>query len=152
MWIFTTSSWSPRVLSIVRIVFGFVFMMAGTTKLFGFPAADPSMTAAAAGSLPWVAGVLETFGGAAIILGLLTRPIAFLLAGEMAVAYFMVHAPQSFFPTLNEGVAAVLYCFFFLYLSFAGAGEWSVDAALARRGPPRGRREVEPEGRLATAR
>lgn len=142
MWIFTTSPWSSRVLSVTRIVFGFLFLLAGTAKLFGFPAADAAAARAAVGSLPWVAGVLETFGGALLILGLLTRPVAFLLAGEMAVAYFLAHAPHSFFPTLNEGVPAVLYCFFFLYLSAAGAGEWSIDAALAHRAQRHG-----PEGR-----
>ena len=79
-----------------------------------------------------VAGILEVFGGLAIVLGLLTRPVAFVLAGEMAVAYFQAHFPQSIFPTVNNGVPAVLYCFLFLYFSFAGAGAWSIDRVIAR--------------------
>ena len=79
-------------------------------------------------SLPWIAGVLELFGGALLALGLFTRPVAFVLAGQMAVAYFLAHAPQSFFPLLNGGDAAILYCFVFLYLVFAGPGAWSLDA------------------------
>ena len=79
-----------------------------------------------------VAGVLEVFGGMLIVLGLFTRPVAFIRAGQMAVAYFQFHAPQAFFPTTNGGIPAIMYCFFFLYLVFAGAGEWSVDAAIAR--------------------
>jgi putative oxidoreductase len=79
-----------------------------------------------------IAGILETFGGAAIVLGLFTRPVAFVLAGEMAVAYFQFHFPLSVFPTVNNGVPAVLYCFIFLYLTVAGAGEWSADASIAR--------------------
>lgn len=130
--IFEASRWSGRMLSILRIVAGYVFLLAGTTKLFGYPPSGMPMSVEP-GSLIWFAGVLETFGGLAILLGLLTRPIAFLLSGEMAVAYFMAHAPRSAYPTVNEGVPAVLYCFLFLYLAFAGGGEWSLDALLARK-------------------
>ena len=80
----------------------------------------------------WIAGVLETFGGTAILLGLFTRPVAFVLSGEMAVAYFQSHFPQSVYPTTNKGIPAILYCFLFLYLVFAGAGAWSLDAVIAR--------------------
>jgi putative oxidoreductase len=137
--IFEASPWNRRLLSILRIVAGLLFMLAGTSKLFGFPPSETPMSTPP-GSLMWFAGVLETFGGLAVLLGLLTRPVAFLLSGEMAVAYFMVHAPRSPFPTVNEGVPAVLFSFLFLYLAFAGGGQWSVDAMLARKReqrPPR---------------
>jgi putative oxidoreductase len=118
------SDWEPRMLSILRIIAGLLFMEHGLSKLFGFPSAamhPPFLT------LLWFAGVLECFGGALVALGLFTRVVAFLLSGEMAVAYFMVHAPRGFFPLLNQGEAAVLYCFLFLYLVLAGGGEWSLD-------------------------
>lgn len=122
-------SWAPVLLSILRIVTAFLFMQVGTAKLFAFPGAIlPGGATAPAGSLPWVAGVLETFGGLLVLIGLFTRPIAFLLSGEMAVAYFLVHAPRGFWPVLNQGASAALYAFLFLYLSAAGAGPWSADA------------------------
>lgn len=127
------SSWSPRLLSILRIVTGFLIMQHGSPKLFGFPAAAQPAATQPALSLLWFAGVLEVFGGLLILLGLFTRPVAFILAGEMAVAYFMMHATQSFWPALNRGELAALYCFVFLYLSAAGAGPWSIDQ-LWRRG------------------
>lgn len=123
------ADWTPRVLSILRIVSALIFIAHGTQKLFGFPASDFSP---AAFSLPWIAGVLEVFGGAALLVGFYTRPVAFVLSGLMAVAYWMAHAPQSFFPVLNGGDAAILYCFVFLYLVFAGPGPWSLDAILGR--------------------
>jgi putative oxidoreductase len=119
--------WAPRLLSILRIVVGLIFLEHGTQKLFGFPVSQspgPPLL-----SLLGVQGVLELVGGALILVGLLTRPAAFVLAGDMAVAYFVAHAPRSFFPVLNGGDAAILYCFVFLYLAAAGAGGWSVDAA-----------------------
>jgi putative oxidoreductase len=119
-------------LSILRIVSGAVFFTAGTMKLFGYPPSPVPMPPIQVLSEMWFGGVLETFGGLAITLGLFTRPIAFVLAGEMAVAYFQFHFPQSFFPTTNMGIPAVLYCFIFLYLVFAGAGVWSIDAMIAR--------------------
>ena len=88
---------------------------------------------AAVASLPWFAGVIETIGGTLVLLGLFTRPVAFILAGEMAFAYFIGHAGHGFWPTLNQGEPAVFYCFTFLYLAAAGAGPWSLDAVLARR-------------------
>jgi putative oxidoreductase len=120
------SRWAPRLLSILRIVAALLFMQHGGQKLFGVPSAQPG-GAAPLLSLMGVAGVLEFFGGLLILLGLFTRPVAFILAGEMAVAYFMAHAPQGFWPLLNRGELAVLYCFVFLYFAVAGGGEWSLD-------------------------
>ena len=126
-------AWSPLLLSVLRIVTAFLFMQVGTAKLFAFPGAImPGGGTAPVASLPGVAGVLEAFGGLFLLLGLFTRPVAFLLSGEMAVAYFIGHAPQGFWPVLNGGAPAALYSFLFLYLSAAGAGPWSVDAL--RRG------------------
>ncbi len=130
--IFAPSPWADRMLAVFRIVAGLVFMTAGTMKLFGYPASPVPMPPITLTSQLGVAGILETFGGAAIVLGVLTRPIAFILAGEMAVAYFQVFAPKSFFPIVNGGVPPLMYCFFFLYLTFGGAGAWSVDSAIAR--------------------
>ena len=118
-------SWSPRLLSVMRIIVGFLYMAHGGSKLLGFPAPFPMHINLF--SLLGLAGVLELFGGALILLGLFTRPVAFILSGEMAVAYFMAHAPKAFWPLLNGGEAAVLYCFVFLYLAAAGAGPWSLD-------------------------
>ena len=127
------SPWAGRVLSIVRIVAGVTFMMAGTTKLFGWPASPmPNSPTVELMSQMGIGAVLELVGGILIALGLFTRPVAFILSGEMAVAYFQFHAPQAFWPTTNMGVPAVLYCFFFLYLVFSGAGEWSLDALIHR--------------------
>ena len=127
------SPWTGRMLSIFRIVAGVVFMSAGTMKIFGYPANPmPNMPPVELMSQIGIGGVMEVVGGLLIVLGLFTRPTAFLLAGEMAVAYFQFHAPQAFWPTENMGVPAVMYCFFFLYLVFAGAGPWSVDAMIAR--------------------
>ena len=133
------SSWAPRLLSVLRIVTAFLFMQVGTAKLFGVPGAImPEGGTAALGSLAGIAGVLEAFGGLLLLLGLFTRPVAFLLSGEMAVAYFYAHAPHGFWPVLNQGAPAALYSFLFLYFSAAGAGPWSIDALRrggARRGP-----------------
>lgn len=128
------SPWAGRVLSIFRIVGGVIFITSGTTKIFGFPAYPPGVPAPPIEpwSQIWIGGWLEILGGALIVIGLLTRPTAFVLSGMMAVAYFQFHQPQAFWPTQNGGVAAAMYSFFFLYLVFAGAGEWSVDAAIAR--------------------
>lgn len=130
-------SWAPRLLSILRIVAAFLFMQVGTAKLFGLPAPImPDGGTAPLGTLPGIAGALETFGGLLLLLGLFTRPVAFILSGEMAVAYFIGHAPQGFWPVLNQGAPAVFYCFLFLYLSAAGAGPWSLDAKRSRRRQP----------------
>lgn len=117
--------WAPRMLSVLRIVTALIFLAHGTQKLLGFPASDRVPEAFTRG---WIAGVLELFGGALLVLGLFTRPVAFVLSGLMAAAYFMAHAPQSFYPALNGGDAAILYSFVFLYFVFAGPGVWSVDA------------------------
>jgi putative oxidoreductase len=107
----------------------FLFMQIGTAKLFAVPGAVmPGGGVAPVGSLPGIAGILETFGGLFLLLGLFTRPVAFLLSGEMAVAYFYAHAPRGFWPVLNQGEPAVHYAFLWLYLSAAGAGPWSLDA------------------------
>ncbi|KRA60039.1 DoxX family protein [Caulobacter sp. Root655] len=124
--------WAPRVLSLLRIVTALLFMEHGLMKLFHFPGPQPG----APDPLPTmlvVAAWLEIVGGGLIALGLFTRPVAFILSGQMAVAYFLAHAPQGFYPAMNMGEPAVLYCFLFLYLVFAGPGEWSVDAQLRKR-------------------
>ncbi len=122
------AAWSPRLLSVMRIMFGLIFFSHGTSKFFGLPpfpmALNPLLT---------VAGTLELVGGALIVVGLFTRPVAFVLSGMSAAAYFMAHAPQGFFPSANGGEAAVLYCFAFLYLAAAGGGAWSLDAGRGRR-------------------
>jgi putative oxidoreductase len=124
--------WTSRMLSILRIVAGLVFVTAGTMKVFGFPPSPQPLPPFSALTQLGIGGLLETVGGLAIVIGLFTRPAAFVLAGEMAVAYFQFHFPLSFFPTVSNGVPAVLYCFLYLYFAFAGAGAWSVDAAIAR--------------------
>jgi putative oxidoreductase len=124
-------SWAPYFLSILRIIAAFLFMQFGTAKLFAFPApVMPEGGTAPAFSLAWFAAVLETFGGLFILLGLWTRPVAFVLSGEMAFAYFIGHAPAGLWPVLNQGHPAILFCFVFLYLSAAGGGSWSLDAKL----------------------
>jgi putative oxidoreductase len=120
-------------LALLRIVASLMYILAGTTILFAFPAGMPPD----GGTAPWlsqigVGAVLEVVGGALMLLGLFTRPVAFVLAGEMAVAYFQFHFPQGFWPNLNGGIPAILYCFLWLYLSAAGPGAWSVDAKLAK--------------------
>ena len=127
------SPWAGRMLSVFRIVAGLMFLSAGTMKLFNYPPAPmPGFPVKLLSELG-AAGIIETIGGLAIVFGLFTRPVAFVLAGEMAVAYFQVQFPQSFFPTSNGGVPAVLFCFLYLYLVFAGAGPWSLDAMIAHR-------------------
>jgi putative oxidoreductase len=128
------SGWAPYLLSALRIVAAFLFMQFGTAKLFAFPGAVmPGGGTAPLASLAGIAGALEAFGGALLLVGLFTRPVAFLLSGEMAVAYFIGHAPQGFWPVLNQGHPAILFCFVWLYLSAAGAGPWSLDALRGRR-------------------
>ena len=128
------SSCAPYLLSTLRIVAAFLIVQFGTAKLFAFPAAVlPGGATAPLASLPGVAGVLETFGGALLLVGLFTRPVAFLLSGEMAFAYFIAHAPRGFWPVANHGDPVVMFCFVWLYLSAAGAGPWSLDASLRKR-------------------
>jgi putative oxidoreductase len=119
------AAWQPRVLSILRIVTAFMFMQHGGQKLFGFPA--PQRYEFDLFTLSGVAGVLEIVGGFLILIGLFTRPVAFILSGQMAVAYFIAHAQQAFWPLLNNGELAALFSFIFLYLFVAGGGAWSVD-------------------------
>jgi putative oxidoreductase len=121
------SSWAPILRSVLRIVAGFLFMAHGTQKLFAFPLAQPRPPVELMSQMG-LAGVLETFGGLLLLVGLFTRPVAFILAGEMAVAYFQAHAPRSFWPILNGGEPAVLFCFIYLYLAAAGPGPVSLDA------------------------
>lgn len=128
------SRWEPQLRGLLRIVTALLFMQHGAQKLFGFPAAEPREPVALM-SLFGLAGILEFFGGLLILLGLFTRPVAFLLAGEMAVAYFMAHAKNSFWPILNQGELAALYCFVFLYFVAAGPGAWSLDRGIGRRSP-----------------
>jgi putative oxidoreductase len=121
--------WAPRVLSILRIVSGLLILQYGLAKWFGWPAVKMFE------NLPWlslfaIAGIFELIGGVLLILGLFTRPVAFVLSGEMAAAYFIEHFPRSFFPILNHGELAVILCFTFLYLAFAGGGPWSLDAVM----------------------
>jgi putative oxidoreductase len=121
------SPWSPQLLSVLRIMTGLLFLSHGTAKLLGFPHIEMFDNLQLM-SLSGVAGILELVGGALIVLGLFTRPVAFILSGEMAFAYFIGHAPQNFMPLLNGGESAILYCFIFLYLAAVGAGPWSLDA------------------------
>ncbi|WP_029087315.1 DoxX family protein [Brevundimonas aveniformis] len=122
---------APQVLSLLRIVAGLMFMQHGTQKIFGFPEAarGPFELMSQMG----IGGVLELVGGALIVLGLFTRPVAFILSGMMAVAYFQFHAPSSLYPLVNQGELAVMYCWVFFYLAFAGPGAWSLDAILGRK-------------------
>ena len=119
------SAWRPCVLSVVRIVSAFLLMQHGGQKLLGFPV--PQRNPFDLFSLSGVAGVLELFGGALLLVGLFTRPVAFLLCGLMAFAYFIAHAPRGFWPIANGGELAIMYCFMFFYLTFAGGGSWSID-------------------------
>jgi putative oxidoreductase len=118
----------PPLLSVLRAVTGFLFMAHGTQKLFAFPVAQPRDPAEIL-SLMGAAGLMEFIGGGLLLVGLFTRPVAFLLSGEMATAYFLRHAPRGFWPALNDGELAALYCFLFLFFAAAGPGAWSLDAA-----------------------
>ena len=119
------AQWTPRMVSILRIMTGVLFLEHGTAKLLAFP--PPTNPSPALASLLGVQGLIEIVGGILIVIGLLTRPVAFILAGDMAVAYFMAHAPRAMYPVLNGGDTAILYCFIFLFLCFAGGGPWSID-------------------------
>jgi putative oxidoreductase len=129
-------AWLPGLtLSLLRAVTGALYMQHGVQKLFGLlgDPSRPAMPTPAPFSLFWIAGVLETFGGALIVLGLFTRPVAFILSGEMAVAYFMMHLPRGFFPIRNGGEVVVLFCFIYLFLFVNGGGPYSVDAIRKRK-------------------
>jgi putative oxidoreductase len=121
-------SWTPYVLSVLRIAAAFLFIQYGTMKLLAWPASIPGGGTVPLLSEAGIAGALELVGGALLLFGLFTRPVAFLLSGEMAVAYFRGHAGNGFWPVVNGGAPAVLFCFVFLYISAAGAGPWSADA------------------------
>ncbi|MCT7377228.1 DoxX family protein [Chelativorans salis] len=125
------SAWAPQWLSVVRIMSALLFLEHGTQKLFNFPPAPEPMELS---GLFVVQGLIEVIGGILLAVGFFTRPVAFVLSGDMAVAYFMAHAPQNFYPILNQGDAAILFSFIFLYFFFAGGGAWSVDAARGGRG------------------
>jgi len=125
------ANWTPRLLSVLRIVAAFLFMAHGVQKWLAFPV--PRLSPTTLWSLSGVAGLLELFGGLLLLLGLFTRPVAFLLSGLMAFAYFIAHAPQGFWPIVNRGELSALYCFLFLYLAAAGGGPWSVDRWVRRR-------------------
>jgi putative oxidoreductase len=122
------NKWAPYWLSVLRIVASLLFIEHGLEKLIGFPGAGPALT-----PLTAIQGVIEVFGGVALLVGLYARPVAFILSGDMAAAYFMAHFPRSFYPAVNGGDAAILFCFAFLYIVFAGAGPLSVDDAVLKR-------------------
>lgn len=126
------SVWTDRMLSVLRIVAGLLFFEHGMQKMFNLPPGQMKPVGFTLASQMGLAAILEVFGGACVLLGLLTRPWAFLLAGEMAVAYFQVHNKRSVFPIKNGGESVILFCFVFLYLIFAGAGPWSLDRLIAR--------------------
>lgn len=130
------TTWAPRMLSVLRIVAALLFMEHGTQKILGFPF-PPAAGLPAFGALPWWAGIIELAGGILLAIGLFTRPVAFILSGQMAVAYWLAHAPRGWSPLStngNVGELAIVYCFVFLYFAFAGGGPWSVDNALRRNG------------------
>jgi putative oxidoreductase len=125
------AQWAPYVLSILRIVVAFLFIAHGTQKYFGYPSLEPR-AGIAINSLRGVGSLLEMIGGTFLLFGLFTRPVAFLLSGEMAVAYFVSHAPRGFWPLLNRGEPAVLFCFIWLYFAAAGGGAWCLDVLFGR--------------------
>jgi len=118
--------YAPKALSLLRIVAALLFLQHGTSKVFGFPPFPGGDVPV--GSLFWIAGVIEIFGGLLLLAGFLSRPVAFLMSGEMAIGYWMIHAPDSTFPLLNKGESAILFCFIFLLIAAAGPGPWSLDA------------------------
>ena len=120
--------WSPHVLSILRIVAALLFLEHGLSKVIGFPTPGPPLH-----GLLILAAILETVGSLLLLTGVYTRIVAFILSGQMALAYFMAHAPRGFFPLANSGQGAILFCFIFLYLAFAGGGPWSVDRAVLKQ-------------------
>jgi putative oxidoreductase len=123
-------SWAPMLLSILRIMSGLLLLQHGTRKLLQFPAPQPNFVL---NSMGGYAGIIELAGGILLVIGLFTRPTAFIVSGMCAVAYFYAHAPKGFYPILNSGELAALYCFVFLYIAAAGAGPWSVDALIKKK-------------------
>jgi putative oxidoreductase len=134
------ASYAPKMLSILRIMAALIFLEHGTQKILGFPPGGPVPLPSPLTML-WWAGMIEMVPGFLLATGLFTRTAAFLAAGEMAFAYWIGHAPRAFWPVDNEGDAAILYCFIFLFILCAGAGPWSLDAIIARRRPPAGNEE-----------
>ena len=128
----TLAAWAPRILSVLRIYTGLLLFAHGTAKILGFPAV-PNFANIQIGSLTWTSGIIELIGGALFTIGLCTRPVAFILSGFAAVAYFMVSAPKGFHPILNNGELPSLFSFVFLYFVFSGAGPWSLDAIMKRK-------------------
>jgi putative oxidoreductase len=124
----TVSRYAPTVLSLLRIIVALLFIEHGTGKMFGFPSAAATATTPAMFSMYWFAASIEIVGGILLLVGLCTRPVAFVMSGEMAFAYFLSHYPRNFYPLLNGGDAAVLFCLIFFYFAFAGAGPLSLDA------------------------
>ncbi len=124
----TLNSWAPRILSVLRIFAGLELLQHGTAKILGFPAV-PMFANVQITSLSGIGGLIELIGGVLFVIGLFTRPVAFILSGFTAAAYFIAHASKSFYSILNGGELAALYCFVFLYFVFSGPGPWSVDAA-----------------------
>lgn len=133
--LFEEGGWADRhssqMLSILRMVTALLFLSHGMSKILGIPMSSASFPQP--WTLLWIAGMLELIGGFLLLIGLLSRPVAFLLAGEMAVAYWLVHAPDNFWPVLNGGESAILFCFIFLYVFFRGPGLWSLDCWLRQR-------------------
>lgn len=127
------ATWSPRLLGLLRIILGFLFLQHGTAKLFGVPHVA-MFDGLQLFSMMGAAGVIELVGGTLLLLGLFTRPVAFILSGQMAAAYFIAHAPANFLPILNGGEMAVMYCFTFLYFAAAGAGAYSLDGLRGKAG------------------
>lgn len=125
------SRYGPQALSLLRIVAALLFLLHGTSKLFNYPPFP--MDLPQPGTLLWIGAILELVGGLLLLVGLFSRPVAFLLSGEMAVAYWMFHAPQSTFPSVNQGEAAILFCFIFLVVAALGPGPWSLDARRKRQ-------------------
>jgi putative oxidoreductase len=125
------SRYGPQALSLLRIVAALLFMLHGASKLFNYPPFP--MALPQPGTLLWIAALLELTGGLLLLVGLFSRPVAFILSGEMAVAYWMFHAPKSTFPSVNMGEAAILFCFIFLLIAAMGPGPWSLDAKRSRK-------------------
>lgn len=136
-----TNDYSDKALGLLRIVAALLFILHGTSKLFGFPPFPMAMPTV--GSLLWIGAVIEVVGGLLVLVGFLTRPAAFIMSGEMAVAYWMFHAPQSTFPSVNGGEAAILYCFVFLLIAATGPGAWALETMRARRTVVHHERESE---------
>ena len=127
----TDGRYAPQALSLLRIVAALLFLLHGTSKLFGYPPFP--MALPEVGTLLWIGAILELVGGLLLLLGLFSRPTAFILSGEMAVAYWMFHAPRSTFPSINQGEPAILFCFIFLLIAAAGPGPWSLDGSRRRK-------------------